>query len=881
MSLIEASLPADAAKALSTAPRPGRIFTLAAAIVLAVLVAGLPLVNAPWLPGDEHIFIVNNSAVTGAGLTPDTLGQRLALIFQFPPDEDLYQPLPILTYALQWTLTGSSALFFRLADVTLHAINALLLWATLYVLLGRICSAAQRATLLVVTWAATLIWALHPMLVGAWAADMGRTHLLATTFALSALLLHVRSIEKRRPALFLAATLCLIAAMLSKVLAGWVLVAAALELWLVGWRAMLKSARIYVIAGICALFGAAAYWTSLQSGLIQDASEGLFGDPVSRSALAVWIYFRNLLVPAWLSPWYLPDPLTNWSNPRVWVGLALAVATVAWTVWAWRRPNQRPIAIGWAWFWAQLLPVIGLVGAREAAANDRYMYQPLMGLMLVLSAAVVTLNSNAAQIRFRPKSVTLFAAVIAAVLLLLNQPVVRICRRPVANGQRVVQLYPGDPRALEGLSAQYNFARGHALTADDLAQVPAGQTQAEYFLSQRLLTLRQAAATAGLERFFPRASDLAPFHRRVSAAFADLRQYRDALTQAEAALRLEPENYRTWVRLAHAYVGLEDFEQATKAFERCEQLLPADALTQATHYTNYGRLLLFNLERADLAFPKFRQAVLLKGEVPARYHRELAIADIGLARCEIREGKGERGYELVMQVLNADPQNALAGLVLAEYHFRSEHWQEAAAVYEQLIRAYPVAYRWFDWYYEALRGYQWVSIRTNRLREAALMWDHAVQVQPGRRELLSFRAWSLAIAGESGAEAAINDLLTHESDNQLGCLGRAVIALRNGDTERAIASVGQARTGREIPQARAFERTLWAIERLKNEAWPAETVLVEAAITMAAGAREAAERLLESYAGAGADSEWIYLPDVIRSWPETAPAASQPGKNGG
>ncbi|HRT42801.1 MAG TPA: hypothetical protein P5223_12140, partial [Phycisphaerae bacterium] len=119
------------------------------------------------------------------------------------------------------------------------------------------------------------------------------------------------------------------------------------------------------------------------------------------------------------------------------------------------------------------------------------------------------------------------------------------------------------------------------------------------------------------------------------------------------------------------------------------------------------------------------------------------------------------------------------------------------------------------------------------------------------------------------------------SDNQLGCLGRAVIALRNGDTERAIASVGQARTGREIPQARAFERTLWAIERLKNEAWPAETVLVEAAITMAVGAREAAERLLESYAGAGADSEWIYLPDVIRSWPETAPAASQPGKNGG
>jgi tetratricopeptide (TPR) repeat protein len=526
--------------------------------------------------------------------------------------------------------------------------------------------------------------------------------------------------------------------------------------------------------------------------------------------------------------------------------------------------------------------VVGLVGAREAAASDRYMYQPLMGLMLVVGGvALAALSPNASRVRFKSRSVIMAAGLLGAVLLLLNQPVVRVCRRPVSRGQRIVQLYPGDPRALEALSAEYNFARSHPLPAADLALLPPGQTQAEYFLSQRVLTLREAAAAPHLERYFPGPADLAPFHRRLSAAFADALQYSDALAQARLALRLEPDNYRTWVRLAHAYVGLEDFQQAEQAFQRCEQLLPADTLTQAIHYTNFGRMLLFDLERADLAFPKFRRAVALKRELPARYQRELAVADIGLARCEIRLGKGERGYQLIRQVLDADSQNVLAGLVLAEYHFRSEHWREAAAIYEQVIHGYPAAYPWFDWYYEALRGYQWVCIRTGRLRDAALMWDQAVQVEPRRRELLSFRAWSLALAGEDGADATIAGLLVQEPDNQLGCLGRAIVALRAGDIETAVASVDQARRGKVIPQARAFERTLWAIERLKGNGWPPETAVVEAAISMASGSPEVADQALESYAQEHPDSGWLYLSDRIRAWTATAPASRGSEKNGG
>jgi Tfp pilus assembly protein PilF len=345
-----------------------------------------------------------------------------------------------------------------------------------------------------------------------------------------------------------------------------------------------------------------------------------------------------------------------------------------------------------------------------------------------------------------------------AALLLLDQPVVRICRRSTARGQRGVQLYPGNPRALEALAAEYSFDRRHALPAEDSALVPAGQTQAEYFAAQRVLTLRQAAACPNMGHYFPSPVDQAAFHLRLSAAFDDARQYREALVQAQAAIRLDPENYFACERLAHTYLRLKELQQAKKVFERRGQLLPSDARTQATHYTNFGHLLLFDLDRADLAFPKFRQAAISIAQLPEGLRHQFVMADIGLARREIRLGERQRGYQLIMQVLNADPQNALAGLVLAEYHSRSEHWQEAAGIYEQLIRAYSVVYPWFDWYYEALRGYQWVCICTGQLRQASLMWDQAVEKEPSRPEPAAFRAWSFAIAGHEDRIFAHGDL---------------------------------------------------------------------------------------------------------------------------
>jgi len=773
-------------------------------------------------------------------------------------------------------LSGGSPRSVHRTDVLIHALNALLLWRVLGLLLARRGPQVSRSLLILLAWALSLLWALHPMLTRAYAADMGRTHLLCATFVLLSLMMHIRAMEPGRGTLFVWALLLLIAAMLCKAAVGWVLVVLVLEWSLIGWRAALQSPRIYLVGLICAIFAALTYWTTQRAGLVEDASVGLFGDPIARSAMAVWLYARNLFMPLWLCFWYPPDPRTGWTSPLVWLGVLPALGSIVHAVRSLRSPRQRAAAVGWAWCWGLLLPVIGIIGARESAADDRYFYQPLMGLALVLGSLLVnplaglwTRNPRAAR-----RAILAAAIPLAAIELLWSVPHTFMYRSPLLRAERLVALSPGDPRGLEALAAEFNFATTHPLPPDDLARVPPGQTRYGFFLDRYVEALRAAAGTDNLARYFPTAADRAGFHRRLSHGFRLARQYQESLEQAQRAQELEPEAYLTWRRLAHAYQGLQRWDEALQAYQRCEERLPADLQTRAAHYTDFGYLLLFDLDRAEEAYPRF-QAALATGHAPT-------VARVGLARCEIRVGEGSVGYDIVMKVLNENPQDALAGLVLAEYHLRSHHWQDAAGVYETLLAAYQRVYYQFDWYYEALRGFESVCAQTGRWRDALLAWDAALQLHPDRREFKSFRVWAAAGAGVCDEARRLADLLLAEdTDNPMACLAYMLCELRASRVAEAAAWARRAGQGQPVSKARSFERAVAALNMLTaQEGLPPGTQVVIGAVYMADRRPEAARSVLTGYLATQGSDRWSDLAASLLGElgvPATVPATQGAG----
>jgi tetratricopeptide (TPR) repeat protein len=807
--------------------------------------------------GDEFVFIVNNPDVNPAadpGRRPALLLSRLGAICTKIHD-DLYQPVPILTYAVEWELTDGKPGSFRRTDLLLHALNAVLLWWLLWSLLARGVW-FRAAPVPVVAWALALLWALHPALVTAYASDMGRTHLLSATFALLAFGLHLRALTGGRWHHFAGSVAALLLAMLSKAIPGWILLVVVLEAACVGWRRMLASPRVYVIGLICVAMAGLTLYTSARSGLTEDASKGLFGDPLARSGVAVWIYFRDLVAPFWLTVWHLPDPKTGWAHLPVWAGLGLALASALHAARSRREASNRTIAVGWAWCWAMLLPVLGLIGAREAAAVDRYLYQPLMGILLVVGVVLIRWLASLTPVSpARSTRVLLpIVGVLGLAMLLSDLPQCAAARSVIGRAKRVVQLNPGDPRALEGLAAAYDFAQNHPLPPSDLEGIPPEVGQQSHFRQLWLETLRQTTSCENLAHYFPGPDDRGPFHRRLSYRFLRAGDPEQSLAQARQALDLLPKEFTTWKRLAHACQALGRLAEAADAYEHCERLLPDDPLTRAVHFTDYGYLLMFELERDGEACPRFA-AALETGLAPP-------LARLGLALCEIRYGQGARGFQLVGEVLQADPGNVQAGLVLAEYHLRSHHWEQAAALYDAILRDNPIDYT-------ALRGFHEVCLQVGRPNDAAAAWYDALRQEPGRREFESYLVWALALARAEDTSEAAGKLLGSDPDNPLACLAMVLETLRAEDLPGAIAWIERARAGKPIPKARPFERAATTLRLLLGRGeLPPEAAIVEAAVYLRgdrhAGTRAEATRLLDQYLTDFPASGWAELAKGLR-----------------
>lgn len=824
------SPPPERLDAMPSAPSAPQLFGLGALLVTMAVAAGLPDIDAPWLPGDEHIFIVRNPLVNPAADALEPPGGLVARLAEIATSvhEDLYQPLPIGAYAIEWQLGGGSAAVARRTDVAIHAINALIAWialARLMIVVGGVPWTRLTAS---VAWAGAAVWALHPVLASAYAADMGRTHLLSATFSFLALVALVGVVEGPRDRVtpVIAALASLTLAMLCKPVAGWIVPAGVTYAARRGGARAVRSPLIWLVAALCAGFAALTLRTSSEAGLIEDTSKGLFGDPITRSAVGIWLYTRHTLIPAGLLHWYPPDPATGWTYWPVWAGLATFGISLAVALAAWRRASQRFVSVGWAWFWGHMLPVIGIVAAREAAATDRYLYQPLLGVIAILVVATAR-RAHARAPAASGRAAVVVGTALGALLLVMTLPDVRTYRSPLLRAEKVVAAHPDDPRAYEALAAAYSFAQGRALPADDLARVPAGATRQAYFAALAMGALEKAIHAPRLECFFPGSDDRAPFHRRLSyqllkAGRADL-----SLAQAEIARALQPQSFNTWRRLAQAYRALERPADAIDAYARAETLLPDDALTRRVHFAEFGDLLISTAGRDHEACPKFAAALALEPPAqlaePEVWREAGVVALLGAARCHIRFGKGADGFEIARQVLAADPTRTQAWLVAGEYHLRSEHFDQAIAAYGEVVRNQPA-------HYEALRGLHESLFQADRLPEAVTAWQVANEVLPGDARLAGFLVWACALAGEQRTAELATQLLGSYTDMPFACLAMSLVEWRAGQFSPAVDWVERAARGRAVADAREFERAAAGIRVLrKRGALGPDSLVLEAA----------------------------------------------------
>src|SRR5213593_998276 len=303
----------------------------------------------------------------------------------WPPDlgGQMYRPLPLATFAVDWTIAHGHPVWF-------HAMN--LLWHAGVALIVAIF--ARRLADWTAALATGLVFAVHPVHVEAVANVIGRAELMAAAGVCLALYAAV----VRQDVLLSGAALVL--GLLSKenavvapALIGWA--------WIVGlpsrptFRRMLAFAASWVvIAGAYLAVRSVVLHPYARLHAIAPVflGESAFAGRLTAIA-ALEDVLRLLVFPLTLRVDYSPAERTiirSLVDGRFLIGLACLAVWAGLLVMAWRR-QRRLEAYGLGWIAIAFLPVSNLLFSSGVLLAERTLYLPSVGLALAAGAALARL----------------------------------------------------------------------------------------------------------------------------------------------------------------------------------------------------------------------------------------------------------------------------------------------------------------------------------------------------------------------------------------------------------------------------------------------------------------------------------------------------------
>lgn len=142
--------------------------------------------------------------------------------------------------------------------------------------------------------------------------------------------------------------------------------------------------RVYPFAILAVVSGILTVVAQIKVGAVQSLANLPFSDRAANALVSYVKYLRNTLCPFNLSIAYIdtePHTMTAVIGAALLLILISAVCLRVKSTSPWQP-------FGWFWFLFTLVPNIGLVQAGAQSMADRYMYIPLLGILLMLACFI-------------------------------------------------------------------------------------------------------------------------------------------------------------------------------------------------------------------------------------------------------------------------------------------------------------------------------------------------------------------------------------------------------------------------------------------------------------------------------------------------------------
>jgi tetratricopeptide (TPR) repeat protein len=566
-----------------SAKKPLVIFTYVV-LILSTLLVFWQVHNFDFVTCDDNNYVFENPHVLGglawANITWAFLTGHAAN----------WHPLTWLSLMLDCQLFGPRPGWMHLTNLLLHLANVLLLFVVLKKMTGSLWSAAFVAA----------AFALHPMHVEsvAWIAE--RKDVLSTFFLLLTLAAYISYVKRRSLARYFLTILLFVLGLLAKPMLVTVpLLLLLLDYWPlnrfdlqpVKASGSLLRTPTATHSGLAALyrltiekipFFVLSVGSSIITFLVQRAGGAVVDTTViplySRVAnafLSYGKYVGKLFWPQDLAVFY---PLGSDSS-AFWqvvtcAGLLLVISILVVRY----RHRQRYLPVGWFWFVAALVPVIGLVQVGDQSYADRYTYIPYIGLFIMVAWGLPELLSKWPQRK-------LILGVSAAVGLVASG----VCaHQQTGYWKNSFTLFT---HAIEVTRNNYLAYNNRGAAYGNLGR-----------LQEAANDLSQAIAIK---------PDYADVHNDLGATYAGLGRWQEAINAHKQAIRLRPDFAQAYNDLGAAYAGLGRGTEAIDAYGQAIKLNP-DYIAARCNLANT----LIQQGRSGEAVSQYRAVLRLKPDWP-------------------------------------------------------------------------------------------------------------------------------------------------------------------------------------------------------------------------------------------------------------------------
>lgn len=623
---------------------PGLWTTILLALGIAVVTIAVyaPVRTFALVNWDDPTYIIDNPMVLG-GLTWQ--GARWAFTTTHSP---YWHPLTWLSLLADVSIFHQNAGGYHVTNLLIHVCTSVLVFLLLRRMTGMVGPSAFVAA----------IFAVHPLHVEsvAWVAE--RKDVLSTLLWTLTIWTYVSYTIRRGLGGYAGMLVLYGLALMSKPMVVTLpSVLLLLDWWPLGRFREVSTSRL-VLEKVPLLAMAAT--VSVVTIIVQrrvGAVAGLDALPmdarIANATVSYLVYIWKTIWPAGLAAFY---PFRAY--PR-WEVAAAAMALVAATVTAVAVRTRAPyVLVGWLWYVVTLAPVIGLTQTGEQARADRFMYVPMIGLLLVVGW---TARSWLIAHPTAPRRVAVFACALVLVSAVAARAQVNTWSDSVTLWQHAIAVVPGNYVAYQNL--------GEALR--DRGR-----------LDEALTSARQAFA------YMPPNSPglVAMLHNDVGLVLARQGNTADAAKDFAAAVRLTPHFAEAHINLGDALAAEGRLAEAAAHFQLAAELKPDAIEAQvglggtllkegrpADAVPHYQAALAQNPQLAEahdglgaaLAMLGNDQRAMAEYDIALRLRPDLPAVHLNIAVMLIRLGRIEEARRQLLAALSIDPRFEQARRLLA------------------------------------------------------------------------------------------------------------------------------------------------------------------------------------------------------------------------